>query len=507
MAPDSNRPINTRMVLVTVALSLMTVVSAVAGLNVALPEMAVDIGASQTELTWIVDSYTVIFAGLLLLAGAIADRHGRKRILFVGLVLFALASTAGLFADSATSLIVIRMVSGLGAACIMPSTLSVITTSFPEEERAKAVGVWVGVAGGGAVIGIFGTALLLIWFPWNSFFALNLTLAILGILGTLRFVPDSHEESTAPLDWVGGLLSIIGVGALVFGIIEGADRGWTEGLTAGALVLGITGLVAFVLWELRATQPLLDPRLFTNRAFSAGSLSITIQFFAQFGFIFVGLQYLQFVAGFTPIQAALRLLPMAFIILPASRAAGAISMRVPQKYLGAGGMVSLGIGLLMMSRLGVEFNVWWFWAALAFFGFGVAFSATPATAAITSALPREKQGVASAVNDTSREFGSAVGIAVLGAALTSIYKSAVVDNVSGLGLPPQALEGLQRGVAAVSRTPPPQVAPIWDRIVLAAHEAFVSGMHVALTIAGVAALLAAVAIFVIAPRKALPTLD
>ena len=249
-----------RIILPTIALALMTVISAVAGLNVALPSMAVDIGATQTELTWIVDSYTVVFAGLLLIAGAIGDKYGRQRILLVGLVIFAAAAAFGFFQTDPESLIIARVLMGVGAAAIMPSTLSVITASFPPEQRGKAVGVWVGVAGGGAVIGIFGSAILLEFFDWNSFFALNIVLGILAIIGTTR-IPNSRDDNAHRLDWAGGLLSVVAVAGLVFAIIEGAEVGWVETETLIAFGVGFLALIGFVVREFTAQHPLPGPKI------------------------------------------------------------------------------------------------------------------------------------------------------------------------------------------------------------------------------------------------------
>ena len=211
-----------------IALSLMTVISAVAGLNVALPSIARDLGATQTQLTWIVDAYTVVFAGLLLISGALSDRFGRKNGLVFGLLIYLVVATYGLFVDSVGHLIILRAVMGIGAAFIMPSTLSVITTSFPPEDRSRAVGVWVGVAGGGAFIGLFGSAFLMRYYSWHSFFALNITLALLGLLGALTVVPNSVDTTGKKLDVAGGLISIALVGGLVYAIIEGAELGWSS---------------------------------------------------------------------------------------------------------------------------------------------------------------------------------------------------------------------------------------------------------------------------------------
>ena len=487
-----------RLILPTIALALMTVISAVAGLNVALPSMAVDIGATQTELTWIVDSYTVVFAGLLLLAGAIGDKYGRQRILLVGLVIFAAAAAFGFFQTDAESLIIARVLMGVGAAAIMPSTLSIITASFPPEQRGKAVGVWVGVAGGGAVIGIFGSAILLEFFEWNSFFALNIVLGILAIIGTTR-IPNSRDENAHRLDWAGGLLSVFAVAGLVFAIIEGAEVGWVETETVTAFVIGSLALAGFVVREFLAKHPLLDPRLFKLRGFSMGSLSVTLQFFGQFGFIFVGMQYLQFVAGFSPLEAAAHLLWLPLVVLPGSRIAGVLSQKIPQKILGSIGLGLFSVGLFIFSNLQVDFDYWFFTTGVLFFGFGMALAATPATVAITSALPKSQQGVASAVNDVSRELGSALGIAVLGAAMTATYKAEMVSVTQDL--PAEIAEKLSSSVAFVQMDPPAQLVPVWDSLVQGGMAAYTLGVGNSLTIAAWVALAGAVAIAVFAPNK------
>ncbi len=488
-----------RMILPSVAISLMTVVSAVAGLNVALPSIARDTGATQTDLTWIVDAYTVVFSGLLMLAGAVSDRYGRRLTLTTGLICYGIASSFGLFVGEPSQLIAVRIVTGIGAAFIMPSTLSVITSSFEKEERAKAVSVWVGVAGGGAFIGLFGTSYLLKFFEWNSFFGLNLTLAVIGLLMTLAFIPESVKEGIAPLDWLGGALSVVGVGSLVLGIIEGPDRGWDSALSMGGIGIGVTALVLFVLHELRAPEPLIDPREFKNPGFSAGALSITIQFFGQFGFIFVAIQYLQYVAGFSAWDAAVRLLPMPLFLMPSARIAAHLSKRVPQKYLGAFGLTMFAFGLYRFSGLGSVFDYTQFLIALGFFGVGAAFSAMPATTAITNSMPEEKQGVASAVNDTSREFGSAVGIAILGSTLTKVYQDGMAEAVAKL--PTNIAELVSRSPAFTTMTPPAGSEAMFEQLKATALSAFADGSSAALKIAAGVAVVGALAIFAIAPKK------
>jgi len=267
-------PARRRAVLAVVALALMMVVSAVSGLNVALPDLARSTGASQTQLTWIVDAYTVVFAGLLLCAGALGDRYGRKGILIAGLVIFGAAAGWAFTIDDPAMLIAARMLMGAGAAAVMPTTLSVITTSFPPEERGRAVGVWVGVAGGGAVIGLFGSGILLEFFAWNSFFALNVTLAVLALIGTVALIPTSREARPGRLDVPGALLSLLGVASLVFAIIEGADRGWTSAATLAAAGIALVTLVGFVLRELTTPMPLLDVSASYDQANDRGAVFI-----------------------------------------------------------------------------------------------------------------------------------------------------------------------------------------------------------------------------------------
>lgn len=486
-----------RLVLVTVGLALMTVVSAVSGLNVALPEMARDTGASQTQLAWIVDAYTVVFAGLLFLAGAVGDRYGRRGILLAGLLTFAGAAAAALFVNDPGALIGVRAVMGLGAAGVMPTTLSVITTSFPAEERPRAIGVWVGLAGAGAVIGLLASGILLEFFSWNSFFALNIVLAAAGVVGTLAVIPPSREESVDRLDTVGGLLSLVAVAGVVFGIIESADHGWTDPLTLTPLVVGGAAVAAFVPWELAHPAPLLDPRLLKVRGFSSGSLSVTMQFFAMFGFLYAILQYLQFVVGYSPLAAAVRLLPMAFVLLPTARIAPRIAQRVGFRWMGFLGLLVLGAGLLVLSTLDRHLSYGTMVVGLVLFGAGAGTAGTPATTSITASLPRSKQGVASAVNDVSRELGSAIGIAVLGSTMAATYRDDVA-RVTG-ALPAPLADALQSSVAA---TQAPQLAAMGQRgtdIVVAAQNAFVDGVSHALVIAAGVVFVAAFLVLLLAP--------
>lgn len=499
-------PQRRRLVLAVIALALMMVSAAVSSLNVALPGLARDTGATQTELQWIVDAYTVVFAGLLLSAGALGDRFGRRIVLIAGLIVFGSAAAAAVTIDSPTTLIWLRAIMGVGAALTMPTTLSIITTSFPPQEKGKAIGLWVGIAGGGAVVGIFVSGLLLEWFDWNSIFVLNVVLAVLALIGTIAFIPESRDPQAASLDVVGALLSLFVVGGLVFGIIELPSRGWSDPGVIVGIVGGLAAGVAFVLWELRREHPLLDPRYFRLRGFGTGSLSLTVQFFAFFGFVFVLMQYLQFVAGLSPLQAAVAILPMPIVLLPLARQTPAIADRFGLNRVGSLGLASMAIGMLLISRLEVDLYYPLLAVGLVFLGVGMALSGAPATTAIVSSLPESKQGVASAVNDTTREFGGAIGIAVIGSALNATYRDGIDQAVAELPaqaseqLPPDVVEGAEESIAFALNLAD-QLGPVGQQLTAVASQSFVDGIGNALVTAAGALVLGAAFVFWRAPRR------
>jgi EmrB/QacA subfamily drug resistance transporter len=407
-----------RLVLVTMCLALATVVSAVSSLNVALPDLARATGASPTELQWVVDAYALVFAGLLLPAGALGDRIGRKRVLLAGLVIFGAGALVATTLSAPGPLIAVRAVMGLGAALIMPTTLSIITATFPAGERDRAVGAWAGVAGGSALLGLLVAGTLLEWFSWSSVFALNVVLAAVAVAMTIRFVPTGLPERVA-LDPVGGILSALGLGGIVWAFIEGPTRGWGDDLVVAGFAVGALLIACFVVWELRRTTPMLDPRLFALRGFSAGSLSVFVQFFTMFGLIFVLLQFLQLVLGYSPLEAGLALAPMAVVMVALAPRVPRLVERVGVRPVGPTGLGLIAVGMLVLSTMDARSSYWHLLVGGLILGAGMALAAPPATTAIVSSLPDAKQGVASAVNDTAREVGGALGIAVLGSVLAT----------------------------------------------------------------------------------------
>jgi EmrB/QacA subfamily drug resistance transporter len=479
-------------------LALMMVVAAVASLNVALPDLARHTGATQTQLQWIVDAYSLAFAALLLPAGAIGDRIGRKPVLLTGLVIYGVASACALLVSSAGPLIALRVAMGIGAACIMPVTLSVITTIFPPEERGKAVGTWVGVAAGGGVLGLVSSGVLLEWLPWQSIFGLNVLLAAIAIVGTLVIVPATRDAHRPRLDPIGTVLSVVALVALVFGVIEAPDHGWTSPLTLATVGLGVAGIVAFVIWELNRRDPMLDPRNFMKRGFGAGSLSVTVQFFAMFGFMFVALPYLQLVMGFSPLRAAASLLPMALVVIPLSRVAPLIAARFGVRLVGASGLALMALGFLVLSSLSADSSYAHFLAGLLPFGAGMALSGSPATTAIVASLPVEKQGVASAVNDVSRELGGALGIAVLGSLLNAGYRSGFGDSIGTL--PPGVAEQAKSSIASAEAIGH-QIGPRGDALIAHAQTAFTHGLNTTMLAGAAMLILGAIFVLVRAPGR------
>ncbi|MGI8880341.1 MAG: MFS transporter [Jatrophihabitans sp.] len=485
--PTVRREPALKAVLVAVCLSLATVVSAVTSLNVALPDLAKDTGASQTQVSWIVDAYALVFASLLLAGGAIGDRYGRRRVLLIGLLLFGSGAAGAMATSDVTALIALRGLLGVGAALVMPATLSTITITFTDRARTQAVAIWSGVAGASAVLGLVVSGSVLELWSWHAVFGLNVVLAVASLALVLRVVPESTSHEDGHLDVVGAVLFVVTLGTIIFSIIEGPTAGWVSARTVGGLVGGGVLLIVAGWWEMRVTEPLLDPRLFRHRAFAAASLSITFQFFAFFGFVFLLLQYLQIVAGLGSLPAALCVLPIAVTLMPASRAAAGLVGKIGTRATCVAGLVLVTGGLLVLRELGTELNYVVLVGGLLLLGLGMGLAMTPATAALTDALPSDKQGVASAMNDLARELGGALGIAVLGSVLTS----SITDRLHGMP------HGGGASAADLPRLPGPVAALV--------RAAFVDGLQNALSLAAVVVAATAVLVAVLArPHREAP---
>ncbi len=435
------------LILAATIAAAMLVVANVSSLNVALPQLSRELDASQTDVQWMIDIYAVFLAALLLPAGALGDRYGRRRMLLFGIVVLAGANAATLLVETATPVIVLRGVSGVGAAFVFPATLSTITATLPHHQRGRGVAMWTAAVGIGGIVGIVGSGVLIENFWWGSIFFAMTIAALLVLALCWLFVPDSSDPAEANLDPVGAVLSFAAAGALVLGVIEGPVKGWMSPLAAGAIVVGVVTLIGFVAWEWRNPRPLLDVRLFAERGIRSGSLSIFVQFTAAFGFFFLTVPYLAFVLDYGPLKTGLGLLPVAIGLFPASAVAIPLTRRFGRRTMGVLGLLVLASAFVVGTLITVESSFVLFAAVMVIFGLGLGLSSPPATEAIVEALPPAKQGVASALNDVLREFGAAIGIAAIGSAFNAGYRTTIDDLV---GFPDQITEAVRETPAAAA---------------------------------------------------------
>lgn len=464
-----------RRILVGVCVALMAVISSVTGLNVAQRQISVALGASQSDVLWMINIYAVTMAALLLPLGAVGDRWGRKPVLLCGLVVFGAASAVAGLAPSTEVMFVARFLSGVGAAMIMPVTLAVITSSFPDAERSKAIGVWTGVAAGGGIVGMYLSALLVDVASWRWLFVLPVVLVVVAVSVTVRSVPNSVERSEHGFDTIGSLTSVAAVVGLIWTLHKGPEEGWAAPATLVSLLVGVAGLVGFVLWERRQVAPLLDVRLFRDRGLASGSVTLLAVFGVQAGVFVVMFPYFQGVLGWSGLRSTVAMMPMALLMMVSSGVAPRVAGRVGPRSTMSMGILLGAVGLaLMASRVSVDGGYRSVLPGILLIGLGMGMSMTPSTEAITSALPRGRQGVASALNDVTREFGTALGVALLGALLTAGYRSGIEGRLDGMaGLPRGSAETAAEGIAnalAVSATlddPAPLVG--------AAQASFVEG--------------------------------
>ncbi len=467
-------PRQRQLILTAMCLALVAVVASVSGLNVAQQALAGDLEASQSEILWIINGYTLTLAALLMPVGAIGDRWGRKPVLVAGLVTFGAFNAASAFAGTPELLIALRVGAGLGAAMIMPVTLSVITTTFPPEKRARAVGAWAGFAGAGGIIGLFASAAIIDNLTWPWIFSVPIALAVASLALTALVVPHSREHVEAGFDLAGTVLSIIAVGGLVLAIQEGPERGWTDTLTLAALAAGLASLALFIRTELHRDHPLLDVRVFQNWALTAGAVNLFAVFALMFSLFLVMVQFLQAALGYSALKAATGLIPMALLMMPLSVVAPTIAERVGLRRTLAIGMLLLAAGFgLFASLADLEGGYLSALPGLLVLAIGVGLSMSPATTAITNALPVEKQGVASALNDTVREMGGAMGIALLGSVLNAQYRDAIQPVTSRL--PAQVAEPVDSGIGGAIAVAD-GAGPAADRLLDAARAAFMDGL-------------------------------
>jgi EmrB/QacA subfamily drug resistance transporter len=490
------------LILGVLCLSLLIIVMDNTILNVAIPSLIRDLGASNSQIQWIVDSYVLVFAGLLLTTGSLSDRFGRKGALQLGIVLFGIGSAAAALSTTATQLILTRAFMGIGGALIMPSTLSILTNVFRDpRERGRAIAVWAGFSGVGVAIGPMTGGFLLEHFSWHSVFWVNIPIGVLALALGAVFVPTSRDPRASRLDPLGAVLSIVGLASLLFGIIEGPAKGWSHGSVVGAFVVAALALVSFVLWELHSAHPMLDMSVFRNPRFSAGSGTITMVFFALFGSLFLMTQYWQLVHGYSPLEAGIRLLPHAATMMIVAPMSARLVERAGTKRIVLLGLGLITTGLLLLSTIQPDSP---YPVVISFFvvmASGMGMTMAPATEAVMGALPRAKAGVGSAINDTTRQVGGALGVAIIGSIVSSVYAGRIADLSTRFGLDRSttaAAESSLGGAQRVAGSLGGQAAGFVD----GANAAFVDALAVGLRISALVILAAGVVAWRYLPARA-----
>ena len=495
------------LILSVLVISLLVVVLDNTILNVALrvlsdPEQG--LGATQSELEWAINSYTLVFAGLLFSFGVLGDRFGRKRFLLIGLVLFGLASLVSAYAQDPGQLIAARALMGVGGAAIMPVTLSIISNVFDPSERARAIGIWAGSVGLAVAIGPILGGVLLEHYWWGSVFLINVPIVVLGVILVALLVPESRNPEPGKVDVVGVLLSVAGLVTLVYGVIDGGEHGFGRPSVWIWTLAGLAILAVFVLWERRSTHPSLDVRLFRDPRFSAATAAIGLVFFAGMGSFFFISFYLQLVRGYSPLETGLLLLPFAVAQLIFAPNSSGMVRRYGAKAVSAFGLIITAVSLGGLAFVGADTPIWMVGALFFGQGMGMANVMPPAMEAIMSSLPRERAGVGSAVSNTVRQIAAALGVAVLGSVVAAVYRGQAGD---ALGALPDGARGVASESLAGAYAVAGRLGEAGGGLLGVANDAFIVGMHWAAVGSAMAALLGAAVVLRWLPGPPAPALD
>ncbi len=471
-------------------------------INVAMPRLVGDLGASAAQLQWIVAAYTIVFAGLLLTAGSLGDRFGRRHALLAGLAAFLGGSIVAATAGSTTALIVGRCVMGLGGALIMPTTLSILVNVFGEpRERAKAIAVWTAASGAGIALGPIVGGALMRSFLWSSVFWINVPLLVAAFVGAIHIVPDSRDPHATSLDPVGAVLSIAAIGSLVYAIIQAPERGWTSTRSLTIFAVGTVIGIMFIAWELSSEKPMLDIALFRSRGFSAGSIALSLLFFAMAGTVFLQAQYLQFILDYTPLAAGFALVPAAIGMLFGTGAGAHLSAIHGGRIAVAAGTLIAAGGVAAQAAFTTGGSYLPTGIGLFLFGFGAGIAMPAATDMIMSTLPPARAGVGSAVNDTVREFGGALGVAVIGSIAATNYSSSLHRELVRFPNLTATDRGLLTNNVGAALHTSRGLGAQGDEIASLARHAFVGSMSASLWIATALAVCATVIAVVLLPRQ------
>jgi EmrB/QacA subfamily drug resistance transporter len=478
-------------ILAAMCLTLLGVMLANTSMNMALPKMAIDLGLTQLDLTWVVNGYTLVFASLLFISGAVGDRYGRKLIMQIGLAIFAVGSIyAGVFATSGTELLIARIIMGLGGAFVM---LSIINNTFPRNERARAVAIWGAVAGIGMMFGSIISGILLEHFTWHSLFYFSSSVAFIGLIANQLLTHESKDEKESPVDWLGGLLSAAGIFGIVYGITEAPSKGLADAPILFSLIGGLVAVVLFVLWERRSKSPMLDMKLFKNRAFAVSSLTLTLVFLAMSGVFFSMSQLLQLILGYSALQSSLLMIPL---MLP-MMALGPFIPSVVKK-IGARNVITIGLTMtaaafLVMATWNKDMTYWHLFGTMFVMMAGISAAMTPGTNILMASVPRNRSGMGSAMNDTTRELGSALGVAVLGAVLSAAYENEIRDTAATFS--GAIKDGLESSLAVALQVAD-KLGPAATGVADAAKDAFMNGLTHAALVASAIIFAAAILAFV-----------
>lgn len=505
--------------LAVLCLSLLIVVMANTALIVAAPSMLRDLQLTSTDMQWVIDGYTVPYAALMLLCGVLGDRFGRRRALLTGLAVFAAGAVYGSLADSAVDVIAARLVMGVGAAVIMPATLSLLVAMFPSHERARAIAAWAATSGLAIALGPMLAGWLLESHAWGSTFLINVPIAAAAAIAALALVPASRAEGLDRTDWIGGALSVVAVGGLVYAIIEGAHFG-LHGTALVALVAAVVAAVVFVAWELRHPRPLLDLRRVRDRTVGGATVSVLLLFFATFGAIYFVAQQFQFVFGYGPLETGLRLLPLAAAVSLGAALSNRVAPRLGARVAVGGGMAVAAAGVLTLTVFDPASGYSPFLASLLLLGFGIGIATPPATDLIMDGFPDSELGAAGGLNDTAVEFGGSLGIALLGSVLATSYHRDIAGFLDGLPLnqvtgsmAERAAEAVQAagdsvgGAAIVAEelAKNPFTASYTEPLLDASGSAFSQAISNGSLVSGVVLTLGAAAVIALLPRKAAPS--
>lgn len=478
-------------ILLILCISLFMVVVDNLIINVALPTLSRELGASTSGLQWIVDSYALVFACLLLAFGGLGDRFGRKGAMQVGLVAFAACSAWASFADTTGQLILARGAMGIGAAAVFPATLAILIDVFRDPiERAKAIGIWSAVSGMAVAFGPVAGGFLLEHYYWGSVFLVNLPITAVALILGAIYLPTSKDPNPHRIDFPGLILSIAAVGLLVYTVIEGPHRGWTSGQTLVSFAITVVLFVLFVARERSTDEPLLDVRVFRNARLSAATSSIGIAFFVLFGFTFLVTQYFQFVRGYDTLESGLRTLPFAIGAGVTAPLAARAALKFGTKRVVALGLFNMSVGLVIIGS--IDANAAYFGPviiSMLFLANGLALVTSPSTDAVMGEVPRDKAGVGSAVNDISREVGGTLGVAIVGSIFASLYGPRLGELISTFGMPQEAVELAKEsagaGFAVAQMAPTPEAV---TAVKQAVSDAFMYGFQTSCYVAAAAAL-------------------